>query len=212
MARYFKNIYIAISTIIAGMTVTMRRMLSPSVTVQYPHERLEIPKGSRNKLVNIIDECNGCSQCVRACPVNCITLETVQAFEGEDLGVTSDGSKKRLHVIKYDIDMAKCCYCGLCTVPCPTQAIVMTDNYEYSSYTREGLLFHFSKYTPEQVAELKRRDEIRKKEKEAKKLAAAKAKAAAAAKKAEESAGKADTPEKPTGESAGASDKTVDKS
>jgi len=184
MRHYFRNIYIAISTIIAGMTVTMRRMLNKSVTIQYPHERLPVPPRSRNQLVNIIEECSGCAQCVRACPVECITLETIKAFDGEDLGNTSDGSKKRLHVIVYDIDMAKCCFCGLCTVICPTESIVMTDRFEYSAYSRDDLVFHFSKYTSEQVAELKRRDDIRTKEKEAKKLAAQKAKEAEAAKKA----------------------------
>lgn len=208
MKEYFRNIYLAISTILVGMSVTFRRMLQPSVTLQYPHEKMEVPKGSRNKLFNIIDECNGCSQCVRACPVNCIVLETVQAFEGEDLGETSDGSKKRLHVTRYDIDMGKCCYCGLCTYPCPTQAIVMTDEYEYSTYERDGLIFKFATYTPEQVAELKRRDEIRKKEKAAKKAAAAKAKAEAAAKKAAEESAKP-APEKPAGEAAD-SEKTTE--
>jgi len=172
----------------AGMAVTMRRMLHGSVTVQYPHQKLEIPPRARNQLVNIIEECNGCNQCARACPVNCITVETIKEFDGEDLGVTSDGSKKRLHVVTYDIDMAKCCFCGLCTYPCPTESIVMTDTYEYSTYDRNDLLFHFSKYTPEEAAELRRRDAVRTKEKEAKKLAAQKAKEAAAGKKSAEDA------------------------
>ncbi|MFC1562275.1 NuoI/complex I 23 kDa subunit family protein [candidate division KSB1 bacterium] len=186
MTQYFKNIYLAIITILIGMSVTWRRMMNKSVTVQYPHERLPIPKGSRNQLVNIIEDCIGCDQCVRACPVECITMETIKAFDGEDLGETSDGSKKRLHVAVFDIDMAKCCYCGLCTFPCPTECLIMTDRYEYSSNDRFDLNFHFATYAPEQVAELRRRDEIRQKEKEAKKLAAEKAKQAAAAKKSEQ--------------------------
>ncbi|MFC1477478.1 NuoI/complex I 23 kDa subunit family protein [candidate division KSB1 bacterium] len=209
MKAYFRNIYIAFSTIFAGMTVTMRRMLNPSVTVQYPHQRLDIPDRARNQLVNIIDECNGCNQCVRACPVNCITLETIKAFDGEDLGTTSDGSTRRLHVTVYDIDMSKCCYCGLCTIPCPTEAVVMTDKYEYAAYNRDDLIFHFAKYTPEQVAEMKRRDDIRTKEKEAKKLAAEKAKAAAAAKK--EAADAAGGMKKP-GDSAAGNNKSADTS
>ncbi|MFC1556113.1 NuoI/complex I 23 kDa subunit family protein [candidate division KSB1 bacterium] len=185
MARYFRDIYKGIATILIGMSVTMRRFMNPSVTVQYPHEKLDIPKGSRNMLVNIIDECNGCKQCERACPVECITVETVMCFDGEDLGTASDGSKKRLHVTKYDIDLAKCCYCGLCTIPCPTEAIIMTDQYEYATYNREDLVVSYAKYLPEQIEELKRRDEIRKKEKEAAKLAKEKAKAAAEANKAD---------------------------
>ncbi len=195
MAQYFRNIYTAISTILIGMSVTWKRMFHRAVTIQYPHERMVVPKGSRNQLLNVIDECTGCKQCERACPVQCIKVETIGTFEGEDLGVTSDGSKKRLHVTVFDIDMAKCCYCGLCTVPCPTEAIVMTDKYEYGAYNRDDLLFQFATYSEDEVAELRRKNDIRVKEKEAKKLAAAKAKAAAEAKKNEE--GAAGAAEKP---------------
>ena len=30
----------------------------------------------------------------------------------------------------FDIDMAKCCYCNLCTYPCPTECIYMTPSFE----------------------------------------------------------------------------------
>jgi NADH-quinone oxidoreductase subunit I len=67
-----------------------------------------------------------------------------------------DGTPRKIWVPKYDIDFAKCCFCGLCTTVCPTEAIKHTTDFEYSSYTREGLIFHFSAMTPEQVEEKKR--------------------------------------------------------
>ncbi len=197
MGRYFRDIYISVFTVLKGMYVTMLHFFSKSVTVQYPKERLEIPKGSRNQLLNIIEDCIGCDQCVRACPVNCIYMETIKSFEGDELGETSTGRKKSLWIPSFTIDMAKCCFCGLCTYPCPTECLIMTDVYEYSKHDRNDLIFEFADLDPIKAAELREKDAIRKKEKEAAKLAKLKAKEAAAKAKAEkEAAEEGKTPEK----------------
>ncbi len=170
MGEYFKNIYKAIVTILIGMGVTWRHLFTRAVTIQYPHVKRELPPRSRQKLFVDIDDCIGCFQCARACPVDCIDIETVKAGKEEDLGETSTGQKKRLHVVKFDIDLTKCCYCADCVFPCPTECIVMTPKYEFSTYDRFDLIEHFSAYSAEEAEKLKERD---RKEKEA--LAAARA-------------------------------------
>ena len=55
------------------------------------------------------------------------------------------GTKKRLKVLRFDIDMSLCCYCGLCTYPCPTECLIMTPNYESSVYDRTDLLYKYAK-------------------------------------------------------------------
>ncbi|GBD93062.1 NAD(P)H-quinone oxidoreductase subunit I [bacterium BMS3Abin05] len=181
MKDYFRNIYQAIVTILIGMGVTFRHLFVHAVTIQYPHVKRELPARSRQKLFVNIDDCIGCFQCARACPVDCIMIETVKAGKDEDLGETSNGQKKRLHVVKFDIDMAKCCYCADCVFPCPTECIYMTPDYEFATYDRNSLLLHFAKYSPEQVKALHERQE-----KEAlAKAQAAKIKAAAGTKKPE---------------------------
>ena len=173
MREYFRNIYEAVATILVGMGVTLRHLFVPSVTVQYPKEKVELPPRSRMQLEVNIDDCIGCRQCERACPVDCITIDTIKAGKDEDLGVTSNGQKKRLHVTKFEIDMSKCCYCNLCTFPCPTECIYMIPDYEFAKEDRKDLIFEFSAYTPEQVAELQKREAEQK-------AALAKAKAAGA--------------------------------
>jgi NADH-quinone oxidoreductase subunit I len=145
----------------------------------------ELPDRVRNRLYVNMDDCIGCDQCAKACPVNCITIETIKALPTDDLGATSTGNKKRLWVPVFDIDIAKCCYCGLCVFPCPTECILMTDVFEFSEYNRKDLVYHFSTMTPAEITA--KRDEVDayQREQDAKKAAAA---AEAAAKKAAEAA------------------------
>jgi NADH-quinone oxidoreductase subunit I len=153
MWQYFVNIWESIITPLVGMRLTWRRLFVPAVTLQYPEERWELPPNSRMQLFVNMDDCIGCLQCERACPVQCITIETIKALP-EDVEETSTGHKKRLHVPKFDIDMAKCCYCDLCTFPCPTECIYMTPSFEDSSPDRYGLVYHFSQISPQKAAVL----------------------------------------------------------
>jgi NADH-quinone oxidoreductase subunit I len=190
------------------MKITLRHLFVPSVTIQYPDVKVQLPDRERNRLYVNMDDCIGCDQCSRACPVSCIEIETVKGLPTDDIGITSNGKKKALWVTKFDIDFAKCCYCQLCVFPCPTDCIYMTDVYEFSEFERNDLVYNFSTLTPDEVEEKKANFEKMQAEKEAKKEAAAKAKAAAAAKKADES--KADS--KPAAEKPEAAKPENDKS
>jgi NADH-quinone oxidoreductase subunit I len=121
--------------------------------------KMELPKGARAKLYVNIDDCIGCNLCARACPVNCIDIETVAATSDVDLGKTSTGNPKRFWLTRFNIDMAKCMYCDLCVYPCPTDCIYMVPEYEYSEFDRSGLVYHFSNLKPEMVAEVKEKAE-----------------------------------------------------
>ncbi len=173
MKEYFKNILSAIVTIAAGMKVTFKHLFVPAVTIQYPDVKLELPERERNRLYVNMDDCIGCDQCARACPVNCIEIETVKGLPDEDLGKTSNGKRKALWVTKFDIDIAKCCYCQLCVFPCPTECIYMTDVYEFSEFKRENLVYDFVTLTPEERVQKKLNYEKFEAEKAAQKAAAA---------------------------------------
>lgn len=177
MKQYFKNTWDGIWTVLVGMKITFKHLFTPAVTIQYPDEKLQLPERSRNRLYVNIDDCIGCDQCVRACPVDCITLDTVKGVPGDDLGITSNGKKKALWVTKFDIDIAKCCYCSLCVYPCPTDCIKMTDIYEFSELDRDNLVYRFATLSEDEIKTKK--DNYAKLEAE---KAAAKAAAAAAPK------------------------------
>lgn len=122
-----------------------------AVTITYPHESLPLPEVGRNQLYVEIDDCIGCDQCARICPVDCIDIQKIQA--PDTLSLTSDGTKVKFWLPVFDIDMAKCCYCGLCTVVCPTECIIMTPTFDYSTPSRNHLVFSFGNLTPEQAAQ-----------------------------------------------------------
>jgi len=190
MKDYFLNFWQGLFTILIGMKVTLRHVFIPAVTIQYPSVKPQLPERERNRLYVNMDDCIGCDQCARACPVNCIEIETVKSIPGEDLGTTSNGKKKALWVTTFNIDFAKCCYCQLCVFPCPTECIYMTDVYEFSEFKRENLLYDFVTLLPAEREQKKKNFAEMQAKKEVEKIAAAK-------KAAEEKAAQANKPAEP---------------
>jgi NADPH-dependent glutamate synthase beta subunit-like oxidoreductase len=72
--------------------------------------------------------CVGCTFCARTCPDLAIQVERV-----DEPGVRC--------LTRYDLDLSKCCYCGLCAEQCPTNALRHTGQYELSFYTRDLMVF-----------------------------------------------------------------------
>ncbi|MFH0734721.1 MAG: NADH-quinone oxidoreductase subunit I [bacterium] len=169
MKQYLLNTYTALKTAAIGMKITFRHMFIPSVTIQYPDVKVPLPERSRNRLFVNMDDCIGCDQCAKACPVSCINIDTVKSIPTESLGTTSNGKKKLLWVTKFEIDIAKCCYCSLCVYPCPTDCIYMTDIYEFTEFERSDLIFNFATLTKEEIEEKNANFEKMQAEKAAKK-------------------------------------------
>ena len=174
MRDYFVKFWEGLITILIGMKVTLRHVFIPAVTIQYPTVKPELPERERNRLYVNMDDCIGCDQCSRACPVSCIEIETVKSLPTEDLGKTSNGKKKALWVTKFNIDFAKCCYCQLCVFPCPTECIYMTDVYEFSEFKRESLVYDYVTLSPAEREQKKINFEEMQKQKELEKAEAAK--------------------------------------
>lgn len=177
MKQYFKNTFDALWTVAVGMKVTFKHLFVPSVTIQYPSVKPVMPERARNRLFVNMDDCIGCDQCARACPVNCIDIKTIKATPTDSPGLTSQGKKKALWVTTFDIDIAKCCFCSLCVYPCPTECIEMTKVYEFSEFERDDLIYNFATLSNSDVEDKQKKFDVFMVEKEAAKAAAAKAKA-----------------------------------
>jgi NADH-quinone oxidoreductase subunit I len=130
MVQYFTNIYEAVSSAFVGMSITIKHIWTKPVTLQYPEERQVLPDRYRGFVHNEITKCDACNICAKACPVDCIYIET-------------DGKGKDRYMTRYAIDYNKCIWCSLCTENCHTGSITMSHDYDHSVYLRESLVYEF---------------------------------------------------------------------
>lgn len=114
--------------ILKGMAVTLKYQFSRAITVQYPKERLEIAERSRGWLVLERTNCTGCGICVKACPIEIISVKT---------SVGEDGKRA---VDSWELRMDRCMYCGFCAQACPRGAIVIDNTYEHSVLDRRDIM------------------------------------------------------------------------
>ena len=49
--------------------------------------------------------------------------------------------REEKYAAKYEINMLRCIFCGYCEDACPTQAIVLGDNYELSFIDRRNSIY-----------------------------------------------------------------------
>jgi NADH-quinone oxidoreductase subunit I len=73
--------------------------------------------------------------CAAACPADAIFVE---AAENTDERRFSPGER---YASTYEINMLRCIFCGYCEDACPTEAIVLHDNYELSYIDRKTSLY-----------------------------------------------------------------------
>lgn len=158
---YIKAVWDSIYTALVGMKITIKHLFYKNVTHQYPNVDARVKSGTafmpdyaRNRLEFIPGSCTACNLCVKACPVNCIEMDSFKVVEGDtDQPLMNNGKPRKQWVPTYNIDFSKCCFCGLCANACSFDALKMTDYFEFTTYDRKNLYCHLSDMSPEMVIE-----------------------------------------------------------
>ena len=120
--EYFRSLLLL--ELLAGLSLTMRHMFRPTLTINYPEEKT--PKSPRFRGLHALrrypngeERCIACKLCEAVCPALAITIDSTQR---------EDASRR---TTRYDIDLFKCIYCGFCEESCPVDSIVLTGFLEY---------------------------------------------------------------------------------
>lgn len=145
--EYFSEAAKGLKSLVDGMVVTGKELVTPKITEQYPENRatLQIADRFRAELTLKYDsegrhKCIGCGICQMNCPNGTIELTTKMV----DL---PDGKKKR-KLDKYLYDLGSCTFCMLCVTTCPQDALEFSNDFEQATFTRGSLLKQLN-YRPE---------------------------------------------------------------
>ena len=131
--KIIKTIFLV--EIAQGMALTLKTMLKPAVTRQYPTFKRKPFAGSRGLHYMDRDDtgqkerCIGCGLCEAVCPSKAITVITTEGPDHEKL------------VSSYELDLLRCVFCGFCVDACPVNAIKMTPDFELSCYSRNDVFY-----------------------------------------------------------------------
>ncbi|MGZ4103944.1 MAG: NuoI/complex I 23 kDa subunit family protein [Actinomycetota bacterium] len=117
--------------LLKGMSVTMKTMLRPAITTQYPHVKPDLPPRTRGVIALKEENCTVCMLCARECPDWCIYIDSHK----DKMPPKTPGARARTRNVldRFAIDYALCMYCGICVEVCPFDALFWSPHFEYST-------------------------------------------------------------------------------
>ena len=122
------------AALVKGLLVTFKNLTKRPFTIQYPEQRVpQHPRFRGEEFVWYEERCTGCASCAKYCPLGIIKIVTAPSGTAP-----MEGDKYRLEV--FDIDIARCMFCGLCVEACPYDALFMGSGFEQGQYSRKDMV------------------------------------------------------------------------
>ena len=98
-------------------------VMVPSVTIQYPFVKKQIPVLSRSSLRLDQAECTGCLSCQTTCPVDAVSVTTKEFTDEIVVPNASNGTLFERQLVQLEIDYRRCLFCNICVEACETKAL-----------------------------------------------------------------------------------------
>jgi NADH-quinone oxidoreductase subunit I len=118
--------------LLKGLGVTLKTLVTPATTQQYPHVKPDLPPRTRGVIALMDENCTVCMMCARECPDWCIYIDSRK----ETVPTDKPGRTRTRNVLdRFAIDFALCMYCGICVEVCPFDALFWSPEFEYSTYS-----------------------------------------------------------------------------
>lgn len=138
--RTKKSTFGQVVAMMRGLLIVLKYGFKKPVTLKYPEEKRKLPARSRGrhyltKWKDGLERCVGCELCAIVCPSQAIYVKPAQ---NDPEAPNSHGER---YATDFQINMLRCIYCGYCEEACPTGAIILSNEYELASFTRQELIF-----------------------------------------------------------------------
>ncbi len=140
MLDIFREIAASAVALAKGFSVTLKTMVRPTVTENYPEEPAHFEDRYRGVHVlrrdeNGLEKCVACFLCAAACPSNCIYIEAAENSSDQRFSAAERYAKV------YNIDYNRCIFCGYCVEACPCDAITHGHAFEIAAYDTNALVW-----------------------------------------------------------------------
>ena len=132
-----KDIINSFVSIAKGLWVTLTHWgpARGSVTELYPEQKPQLPENFRGMPTLPVNpktgrpNCIACGACARMCPEQIIIVEAEKGTDPKDR-----------RPAKFEIDISRCMWCGLCMEVCPTGGLTPARTFEHACYTRKCMV------------------------------------------------------------------------
>lgn len=132
MTNFLRKLFLI--DILKGLWVTFKYTVRPKVTYEYP-EKPKPPREAFRGLLRLHKNeqgeplCIGCKMCQRACPESLFVIEAAK------------GADNKMRPTRFDWNLSRCTFCGLCVEACPTSAIRFSHEFRLAALDRGRFLF-----------------------------------------------------------------------